>query len=119
MGNIIKANAEYTGGGIWAFTGKFEDGTYFMADGFDFGVRIVNANPDDVEDGGAWYVEWQEEHLVRDLDTETEGPSFILSIVDWLRENGRPGVCDSDLEYIEEHAKQYVGKKGWLYNGKD
>lgn len=113
MTKIVKANAEYTGGNIWVFTGKLDDGTYFMADGFEYDVRIVNEDPDEVEDGGAWYCDWQEAHLVRDIDTESEGPAFILDVIAWLRKNLPDSMIDSDMEWIEEDAKQYVGKKGW------
>lgn len=113
MAKIVKAVAEYTGGGIWVFTGKLDDGTFFMADGFEYDIRIVNEDPDEVEDGGAWYVEWQEEHLVRDLDTESQGPSFIVDIIEWIRANAPEEMFDSDMDYIEEDAKKYVGKKGW------
>lgn len=107
------ADYEYTGGGIYVFFGELADGTFFMTDGYEYDTRIVNEDPTKVEDGGAWYAEWQEEHLVRDIDTEKQGPSFMLKVIEWLRKNNEYANKDADIDYIEEDAKQYVGKTGW------
>lgn len=61
---VIKANATYTGGGIYQYTGRFDNGNYFQTwtDYEDY-VQELNADPeenwDDNDDE-----EWQNEHMV-------------------------------------------------------
>jgi len=107
---ITKVEFEYTGGGIWLFYGNLSDGTFFLADGDMLDVRIINADPSRNEEE-CWFAEWQEEHLVRDLDTEKEGPKFFKKIFKWLRANDAENI--SEIEFIEEEAKRYDGKTGW------
>lgn len=44
--NIKDVESEYTGGGIWCFTGQLSDGTYFLFDSDNFDLRLVNERPD-------------------------------------------------------------------------
>lgn len=61
---VIEANATYTGGGIYQYTGVFDNGNYFQTwtDYEDY-VQELNADPyenwDDNDDE-----QWQNEHMV-------------------------------------------------------
>lgn len=110
---ITDVDFVYTGGGIFLFWGTLDNGQYFIADGDRFDVRILNVNPNDYgTDDEIWYAEWQEEHLVRDLNTETEGPAFILKMFDWIHKNKENDLMDG-MDYIEEEAASLRGKRGW------
>ena len=73
--SIEYAQADYTGGGIFVFTGKMSNtsayaGNWFIADDSNFDVRILNEDPlanADVSDDWT-YADWQEERLVKDLN---------------------------------------------------
>lgn len=90
----VKPN--YTGGGIYLYTGKLSNGSYFMAsddyfyDNGYFDVLIVNADPDLAVDENqediAWFPDWQEEHLVKYLD-EDEARNFTKRILNWIITN--------------------------------
>lgn len=61
---VIYANATYTGGGIYQYTGQFDNGNYFQTwtDYEDY-IQELDVNPeenwDDNDDE-----EWQNEHMV-------------------------------------------------------
>lgn len=79
---VGSAYAEYTGGGIWIFYGRFWDGTYFLTD--DYGcTRLLTADPYDLEISTS--EEWQQEHLIRDLEGD-ERKSFLRDLIDYLLE---------------------------------
>lgn len=62
----IKVNAIYTGGNIWMFLGSLDDGNFFFTD--DYGCTLIlDADPNEDLDN-ACYPEWQEEHLVSELE---------------------------------------------------
>ena len=101
---IEYATPNYTGGGIYVYTGKLKDGNYFMAsdDWFDkdnpyFTIRIVNENPDEAGDDGydAWYEEWQKPRLVRDI-TDDEAKRFTEQILKWIIKNKPEGNYQVD-----------------------
>lgn len=111
---LKNVEATYTGGGIWVFTGELKDGTFFLHDD-NFDTRILSEYPDpwaDDSETDKWSVEWQEEHLVKDLDTETEGAAFQLAILKFI-EKYKPETWDSDFDQIRGTAKELVNKRGW------
>lgn len=77
---VETAYAEYTGGGIWIFYGKFWNGTYFLTDDHGW-TRLLTADPSDLE--VSTFEEWQQEHLIRDLKGD-ELKSFLKDLVDYL-----------------------------------
>lgn len=84
---ITNAIAEYTGGNIYVYAGQFDDGTWFMAgDLCGNAVKVVNADPFKEWDD-AWYLEWQVEHLVREV-VDAELIRAILVAVENALENG-------------------------------
>ena len=111
MAEIVKCDFMCTGGGFWSFWGKLSDNTYFMMDTGNFDVRILKEDPQMDTNEDSWYVDWQEERLVRDLDSIEEGPAFMLACMKWLREHDIPYL--SSLSAVEEKAKQLAGNKEW------
>lgn len=94
---IKEAYAVYTGGGIWVFYGEVENGNHFLMsdDGF---VLILDASAEDLDE--STYVEWQEEHLVKELEHE-ERYAFCVDVLDWLKQapdEYRGGIFDSEIE---------------------
>jgi len=113
--DIIKADYIYTGGNIYLFWGQLSDNTFFLADGDLFDVTIVNADPDlfDTADE-IWQPEWQKEHLVRYADTESEGPAFVIRVIDFIKEHNKDKqYIDPYLDNIRDDAENYVGHIGW------
>lgn len=122
---FISVDPEYTGGGIYVFTGKLTDGNYFMADTANYDVRIVNENPnipDDMSDDEAWEkygitrdedawasVEWQEEHLVKDLVPD-EAIAFFKQMLKWVEDNDPEGnYLGADMDYFKEELETLHG----------
>ena len=124
---IIDVTPNYTGGGIYVFEGALDDGTYFLAcdDGYD--VRILDKDPRKTRrvNGGdklGVYPEWQEKHLVRDIDNnKTKG--FFEEMINWVLKNEPKGNyndgdmkellvrIDDDFSSIEEDWTHDVPKK--------
>lgn len=99
INDIEYVEPNYTGGGVYVYTGKLKDGNYFLGsdDWFDknnkmFTIRVVNENPDDYEED-CWFDDWQKEHLVRDL-TEEENKEITKQILHWIIENKPDGNYD-------------------------
>lgn len=90
---FISVNADYSGGGITIFYGQLADGSYFYGDDDLYDVRLLNADPSSPSTEDPYLVMvsddvmWQEEHLIRDLDTEKEGPDFWLALYDFCKKN--------------------------------
>ena len=122
---FISVDPEYTGGGIYVFTGKLTDGNYFMADTANYDVRIVNENPnipDDMSDDEAWEkygitrdedawasVEWQEEHLVKDLVPD-EAVAFFKQMLKWVEDNDPEGnYLGADMDYFKKELEGLHG----------
>lgn len=92
---IKTAMAEYTGGNIWLFHGRLEDGNYFLTD--DNGsTEILDADPENFDESLYW--EWQEAHMVKMLEGK-ERTAFADLLLDWLAKHpeGRNGFTDSEI----------------------
>lgn len=61
---VIDANATYTGGGIYQYTGQFDNGNYFQTwtDYEDY-IQELDADPEENWDDNT-DEEWQNEHMV-------------------------------------------------------
>lgn len=119
--NIEYATPNYTGGSIYVYTGKLKDGNYFMASDEDldkynkaFAVRIVNEDPDTAEDPDqddiAWFPEWQEPRLVKDLEGK-EAEEFTKQILRWVIANKPDGnyqISDMKgmLDFVEDKSSR-------------
>ena len=77
------------GGGWYLFWGAFSDGTYFMANYPYWDLRVVDADPRTTDNGDyyeAEYPDWQEEHLVQDVDNR-KTKAFFDEMFNWVLEN--------------------------------
>lgn len=110
--NIEYVTPNYTGGGIYIYTGKLSDNNYFIATDSNFmieddyvspfDIRIVNKDPDKTykDDEGYDYTllddtTYQDECLVRDLD-ENEALKFTVDILKWIIEHKPKGNYQID-----------------------
>lgn len=63
---VIRANAEYTGGGIYIYTGQLDNGNYFQTStGWEDYVQELDADPEENWDENSDEM-WQNEHLVEE-----------------------------------------------------
>lgn len=101
---VVEANAMYTGGNIWVFYGKLLDGNYFITDDNGW-TQVLNANPDEDLDE-AFFYEWQQEHLVRELEGEKR-TEFLSQMLDWLLENPdyRGGMSEAEVEAYRQYFR--------------
>ena len=105
--NIEYVVPNYTGGGIYVYTGKLKDGNYFIADDTYFGkegdtfspfdIRVVDTDPDKVytdEDGIEYTLlddtYYQEQHFVEDIE-EDNAKEFTKMILQWVIDNKPEG----------------------------
>ena len=93
----------YTGGNIWCFQGALSDGTYFMASDFMDSFRILNEDPRDKEE--AWYADWQEAHLVKDIDDDKTAPIFV-ELYKWLESHKPDCGIDFQAEIIARQEEE-------------
>ena len=113
MARFVSVKPEYTGGGIYIFTGELKDGNYFVADTSFYDVRILNADPNEaIWDDGCYNMdsmEWQDEHLVEFLEPE-KAKKFLISMLNWIKRHKPDGVCmGSDLDYFLADVKSLHG----------
>ena len=100
---LVKANAEYTGGGIYVFASEYSDGTYGMAATEDENIYIVDAFPDAEY---AWYNEWMDEHIVETIsgDDYIDGWLDILLYITKNEPTGNYSILDIE-RYIREASE--------------
>lgn len=93
---IIKAaTAQYTGGGIYIYYGKLENGLYFR--GCDDWESIAICT-EDTEKEEADYQEFYEAHLINEL-TGNDYKTFFNNMIDWIINNSPTGnYLKSELE---------------------
>lgn len=114
------ANGDYSGGGITIFYGELADGTYFYADDANYDVTIVDLDPsvehdgteyDGVMLGDDWG--WIEDHAVKFLDTEKEGPDFWLSLYDYCKKSNSDVSKWYDFENHIAEINELKTKEHW------
>lgn len=114
---FISVEPEYTGGGIYVFTGELTDGNFFMADTANYDVRVLNADPNEptgmdalgITERNIDSVEWQEEHLVKDLNPD-EAVEFFKEMLKWVEDNDPSGnYLGSDMDYFKEELENLHG----------
>ena len=111
---IRKANAEYTGGGIYVYWGQLEDGKYFLADD-DGEMMLTETDPESCWED-VWYWEWQCEHGIQVTkeqdDTAELGQVWWTptaaewnKMLDWILAHKPDGnYDDAELESRKETA---------------
>lgn len=114
---FVSVEPEYTGGGIYLFTGKLTDGNFFMADTANYDVRVLTEDPNEptgmdalgITERNIDSVEWQEEHLVKDLNPD-EAVEFFKEMLKWVKDNGPSGnYLGSDMDYFKEELETLHG----------
>lgn len=114
---FVSVEPEYTGGGIYLFTGRLTDGSYFMADTANYDVRVLNADPNEptgmdalgITERNIDSVEWQEEHLVNDLKPD-EAVAFFKEMLKWVEDNDPSGnYLGADMDYFKEELESLHG----------
>lgn len=114
---FVSVQPDYTGGGIYLFTGRLADGNYFMADTANYDVRILTEDPNEptgmdalaIPERNIDSVEWQEEHLVRDL-TPDEAVAFFKEMLKWVEDNKPFGnYINPDMDLIKEELETLKG----------
>ena len=110
---MISCEPIYTGGGIYCFRGQLSETEWFVADDDFYDVRIVDSTPWEIDKYGdevCWFSDWQEEHLVRDLDGK-ESFAFFRKMINWIKANkpkGNYAMYDleddlAELNVLEKH----------------
>lgn len=114
---FVSVEPEYTGGGIYLFTGRLADGNYFMADTANYDVRVLTEDPNEptgmdalgITERNIDSVEWQEEHLVKDLNPD-EAVAFFKEMLKWVEDNDPSGnYLGSDMDYFKEELETLHG----------
>lgn len=115
---IEKCEPIYTGGGIYCFLGQLSNHEWFMASDGEYDVMILDADPwaavDPVSgDDLCWFYEWQEPHLVKQLDDD-ESLEFFENMLMWVKENEPKGnYLMSDLEWVLDEVLELKGTTNW------
>lgn len=102
----INGELIYTGGNIYIGFGQTDDGNWFISDHCEDCVRIVNANPNCEE---SWDSEWQQEHLVADLNEgEDDTIEFLYSFLKMLgTSTSQKLICFLINDYPQFFEKNY------------
>ena len=115
MYSFKRVEPEYTGGGIYVFLGEL-DKNYFMAESSNFDVMILKENPikeeNDPEYEEIWYQEWQEKHLVENLEPN-EALIFFEEMLKYVLDNSGPYCNDEDMKVLLKDVQECKQTKDW------
>lgn len=104
---VIRANATYTGGGIYIYTGQFDNHNFFQTStGWETYVQELNTDPEQHWDENGDEM-WQCDHLV-DEHVEDTALDIMEMVFDWIIKN-RPNGNYSMTDIIE--AKDSLRKE--------
>ena len=108
--HIEKAEAMYTGGGIYVYAGLV-NGQHFLATDDEpwFMLTDKPTMTDELSDDdwdGMWYEEWEEQNASYQSHSDTEANEFLLAVYDWILDNKPVG------NYQEEDI---IERKTWLF----
>lgn len=114
MYNIKSVVPEYTGGGIWIYSGVVSDGQWFLtSDDYPL-VCILDVDPfaDEYEEDFT-FEEWQVEHRIEDL-TGDDAVDFwrqMLSVIEpmngmtWSDIEKRRASVEANIEWIRAYER--------------
>ena len=98
--DFVSVNADYTGGGIWIFSGRLSGGHYFLASSeYPAYAMVLNADPDDFD--VSLYEDWQTAHTVKEF-SGASGRRFWRAMLSAL-----PAAVQDD-EIIQKLKKRVV-----------
>ena len=102
---IIKANAEYTGGGIYRYTAQTDAGTWLVGNSEWDVIYEVDADPDETED--SWYNEWYDEHQT--AEHEQDYIELLSAMLGWILMHEPDGNYDTrDIrKYLQEELDDH------------
>lgn len=102
---IENAKAVYTGGNIWLFYGKLQNGLHFLTD--DYGCTLIlDESAEDFDE--SLYTEWQEAHKVEELEGDSR-ISFIDLLLDFLgtlEYQKRGCITDDEINSYRKYMKE-------------
>ena len=111
---VVDVSPCYSGGGWYLFWGALSDGTYFMGDHPYWDLRIVDSDPRATDDGDeikAMFPDWQEAHLVKDVDSD-KTKAFYKEVFNWvLKNNPNDSFCNYNTADMEELAAENDGRE--------
>ena len=106
---IVKANACYTGGGIYRFTGQLNDKRFVLGNSEWDELYITDEDPDTTEE--SWYNEWCDEHIVETVK-DSAYATLMNELIKWILENRPDGnyqaseiekfICKTTIEFVTE-----------------
>ena len=106
---IIKANACYTGGGIYRFTAQINDRRFVLGSSEWDELYITDEDPDATED--SWYNEWCDKHIVEIVKNEAYA-NLLNELIKWILDNEPDGnyqaseierfICKTTIEFVTE-----------------
>ena len=108
---ITRAEANYTGGNIYIYTGKLDDGRFFLtADDWEDCVLIVDLDPQehwdtDDEDNDCTFEGWQKEHTVEELN-DRSALLFWRRMLDIIEKKETYQDWSSRIDYIREELSK-------------
>lgn len=102
--NFQKVTPEYTGGGVYLFTGKC-NGEYFLADSDYFDVTFIDADPDDFEFEDLWESDFFDTHMITYINPDSKDSTmFFKQMCRWIIDNRPQGnYAIEDIETILEN----------------
>ena len=106
---IVKANAEYTGGGIYRFIAQLNDKRFVLGNSEWDEIYITDEDPNTTEE--SWYNEWCDKHIMEILKDEKYA-DMINELIKWILENEPQGnyqayeiercMCKTTIEFVDE-----------------
>lgn len=119
---VAKAEAVYSGGGIWLFCGITNTGLHFIADSDMEYIQVMDAPTmtDEVSDeawDNLWQPGFQEEHAIITPSSELEAKEWMLCLYQWLIDNEADNaeefipMRDALVLSIEKDPDAWVGYK--------
>lgn len=114
MARVIDANATYTGGGIYIYTGQFDNGNYFQTStGWEDYIQELNANPEENWDENSDEM-WQNEHLVGE-HYGSEATKILMAAMRYIIDNIPVGNYSlGEIEDVLDSLKQETELEGEL-----
>ena len=107
---MIKANAFYTGGGFYLYTGEILKGKYFLTDNEDDYTMISDADPEEYLEE-CFYEEWFNKHRIGEL-IGGDHKANLLEAFDWILKNNPKGNYSfDDIEKAECRLHGYVPER--------
>lgn len=98
MAKIIFANAEYTGGNIYRYTAKLDNGNFMVGNSEWDCIYIVDSDPNATED--SWYGEWFDTHTVSILE-DKDYYKNIVKLLRWILDNKPDGnYSDHEIDWL-------------------